>query len=90
MKKELSTKEFIALFILFLMLLFQNILEQYIAIFKFFDESLIGVLFIVYLYKQFIVGIKLNKEIEELIKHEYPNLAQWVVNKIKFFVGCIR
>ena len=69
MKKELSTKEFIALFILFLMLLFQNILEQYIAIFKFFDESLIGVLFIVYLYKQFIVGIKLNKEIEELIKN---------------------
>lgn len=31
-----------------------------------------------------------GEEIEELIKHEYPNLAQWVVNKIKFFVGCIR
>lgn len=30
-----------------------------------------------------------GEEIEELIKHEYPNLAQWVVNKIKFLLGLL-
>lgn len=31
-----------------------------------------------------------GEEIEELIKREYPNLGQWFINKVKFFVGCIR
>ena len=31
-----------------------------------------------------------GEEIEELIKREYPNLGQWFINKVKFFVRCIR
>ena len=38
MKKELSFKGFILTFSLFLILLFQNVLEQYINILKYFDD----------------------------------------------------
>ena len=40
MKRELSLKGFILTFSLFLILLFQNVLEQYITILKSFDEGL--------------------------------------------------
>lgn len=79
MKKELDRKKFIALFILFLILLFQNILEQYIWLFKFFDEALIGILFLIYLYKQFIVGIKINEEREELIKNNIMIIIAMII-----------
>ena len=53
MKRELSLKGFILTFSLFLILLFQNVLEQYITILKSFDEGLFVLLFILALYRAF-------------------------------------
>lgn len=84
MKKELSLKGFILTFLLFLILLFQNILEQYINILKYFDEGLFVLLFITAIYKVFRDRRDLIANNENLVKN---NLIILFCMIIMFVVG---
>lgn len=84
MKKELSVKGFILIFSLFLILLFQNILEQYINILKYFDEGLVVLLFISAIYKVFRDRRDLIENNENLVQN---NLIILFCMIIMFVVG---
>ena len=84
MKKELSFKGFILTFSLFLILLFQNVLEQYINILKYFDEGLFVLLFISAIYKVFRDRRDLIENNENLVQN---NLIILFCMIILFVVG---
>lgn len=84
MKKELSFKGFILTFSLFLILLFQNVLEQYINILKYFDEGLFVLLFISAIYKVFRYRRDLIENNENLVQN---NLIILFCMIILFVVG---
>lgn len=84
MKKELSFKGFILTFSLFLILLFQNVLEQYINILKYFDEGLFVLLFISAIYKIFRDRRDLIENNENLVQN---NLIILFCMIILFVVG---
>ena len=84
MKRELSLKGFILTFSLFLILLFQNVLEQYITILKSFDEGLFVLLFILALYRAFKDRRELIENNENLVQN---NLIILFCMIIMFVVG---
>ena len=84
MKRELSLKGFILTFSLFLILLFQNVLEQYITILKSFDEGLFVFLFILALYRAFKDRRVLIENNENLVQ---KNLIILFCMIIMFVVG---
>ena len=84
MKRELSLKGFILTFSLFLILLFQNVLEQYINILKYFDEGLFVLLFISAIYKVFRDRRDLIENNENLVQN---NLIILFCMIILFVVG---
>ena len=86
MKRELSLKRFILTFSLFLILLFQNVLEQYITILKSFDEGLFVLLFILALYRAFKDRRELIENNENLVQN---NLIILFCMIIMFVVGIV-
>ena len=86
MKRELSLKGFILTFSLFLILLFQNVLEQYITILKSFDEGLFVLLFILALYRAFKDRRELIENNENLVQN---NLIILFCMIIMFVVGIV-